>query len=199
MDIDGIQYLLETMDTPFTDEERALLAENFIVIPVGEAIPLDKKEGREFFEQTLKAIKPDMLLIDAYSDVSFASLSNDDGVRELTTYLHRVRKQHGVSIVLVHHDKKAQTADQKNVTDTFDKLYGSRFLSAKTDFVVSLKYSKERALVMTEEKKRFGREGPQLVLGRTDELDFEIIGEVESGQSGMDSTADEFGGFSPID
>lgn len=193
-----IKSFYEIMAGNLSDEDKALLQENFRTNPVGEPIFLNKPEGRKYFEQSIKEAKAEVVLIDSYSDASSGSLSNDDIARELHGYLQGVRKRLGIAVYVIHHDKKAQSADVKKVVDSFDQMYGSRFLSAKADFVVAMTYTSDGNIVLAENKKRLARRDPPIIISRDDYLDFHVVGSVEEiGQSDTISSVQY--GQSPFD
>jgi KaiC/GvpD/RAD55 family RecA-like ATPase len=195
MDLVELKVFYEKMAENLDDTDRATLTENFRTVPIGEAVPLDKPEGRKYFEQTIKETKADVVLLDSYTDASYASLSNDDTVRELVRYLRGIRKRYNIAIYIIHHDKKAQAADPKALTDGFDRMYGSRMLSAKADFVVGMLKTKDGNIVIREDKRRLGLEEEPIVIKRNEYLDFDIIGQVgdENGFKGILSAEDSEG------
>jgi KaiC/GvpD/RAD55 family RecA-like ATPase len=174
-----IKEFYEIMAGDLSDEAKAVLSENFRTNPIGEPIPLDRPEGRKYFEQSIKEAKAEVVLIDSYSDASVGSLSVDDNARAIHGYLQGVRKRLGIAVYIVHHDKKAQAADTKQITGTFDKMYGSRFLSAKADFVIGFLYAKkghEQVLIIVEDKRRLSAKRTPFEIIRTDCLNFEETG-----------------------
>lgn len=135
MDITSLKHFIETMAPAYDGEEQEVLQRNMMMIPHGMPIDLMKPEGRKGFEYLLETYKPEGVYIDSLQKVYLAELSKDD-IRGLFTYLARIRKDYGVYVVLIHHDRKA-TEGNKRPRDLSD-IYGSQFITAEPDSVLHL-------------------------------------------------------------
>lgn len=139
--------------------------DRFLTVPVGNEIPLDSKEGLKFVEDKLSEYQPDLLVIDSLSMAMEGSFKDDTPTLKFNKIMKKLRKVYGVAIVVIHHSRKGQ--DKRFRYNELDDLYGSRFLSQDTSFVLMLDKPKtlaENQLAITAAKMRFKRPEGELIV-----------------------------------
>lgn len=168
------KYFLEVMSPSHTEEEKAVFGENFHITCSG-SLPIDRPEGKQFFESLIQEIKPDFILIDSLGKLTLTDISKPE-VREVLIYLHQIREQYGVSTCVVHHNRKASERN-KNPSE-LDDLYGNVYISADADYVLTMTKVDE-AIQITSSKTRLGKQQAPFLVQRTEYLDFEHVGEID--------------------
>jgi hypothetical protein len=142
--------------------------ERFTTIPVGNPIPLDRPEGYKFLESMLDKHRPDLLVIDSLSVAMAGSFRDDGPSLEFNKVVKKLRRKFKVAIVVIHHNRKGQ--DKKFRYNELDDLYGSRFLSQDTSFVLMI--DKPRTLTgdtiaINQAKIRFSKAGGEIHVEHT--------------------------------
>src|SRR5947209_10054065 len=166
------------MDMELTDEENAKY-NKFIIYGSGREMFMDTPEGRQLFEDLLRQIKPRVVFIDSLNKIVKKSISDDDAMRVLMTYLQAIIQEYNLCIIVLHHDRKRQ---QGQSTTELDDVYGSRFLTSEADFVMTLAKTSERnVLELHYPKSRFGNTPAPVTLRRTNKLDYVIVEETKVG------------------
>lgn len=195
MDTVELQYFFKTMskDGKFmTDAEERLF-----ILPLGEPLPINTPEGKKFLDQTLDEIKPDVMIIDSLSKSMAGNFNDNDSVIQYNKHINYFIRKHKMAIVNIHHNRKNQ--DKKQLNNTLDDLYGSRFLAQDATFVLmGLKSTTEEdSIDLMEAKIRFAPDGNIRTVKRTAELDFwtEGIGNNNDDLPGIDDS--RYGFFAP--
>lgn len=135
MNLPSIKHFLSTMAPAYSGEEIEQLQRHMMILPHGMPINLMLAEGRKGFEYILETYKPEGVYIDSLQKIYLADLSKDE-IRGLFTYLARIRRDFGVYVIIIHHDRKAQEGN-KRPRDLSD-IYGSQFITAEPDSVLHL-------------------------------------------------------------
>lgn len=168
----AIKEFMQTMAGGLTSEELDVLDNNFKVLPLGEALPLDTPEGRAFLESFLNEYKPDALFIDSMGKVSYSELTEEKKIKELNGYYARLRKTYGFFIFFIHHNRKPN-GDNKKPTSLSD-LYGNQYIAAETSVALNLWKTEDDSIEVSTIKSRLVKEGRPFYIRRTDQLDFEL-------------------------
>lgn len=132
------QYILKTFTDPLEKNyPQPDLIKNFLQLPLGQPLPLDTKEGQEYFDAVLERHKPDLVMIDSLETTASAELTDEAVVKQLMNYLSGARDRYACAIVLVHHHRKRSNdfASQKRPNSLYD-VYGSNYITAKVDFIL---------------------------------------------------------------
>lgn len=130
------------------------IANNFTIIPAGDELPLDRPEGKAYFANLLNEHKPDVLFIDSLQKMTSGALTDEQKIRELMSYLRRIRTEYNVAIYFIHHDRKKQ----KGTDADQDNMYGSTYIAANSDRILNLSFDPEikDQLLLSDWKNRFG-------------------------------------------
>lgn len=131
-------YILKTFTTHLrTNYPQPDLAKNFLQLPLGQPLPLDTKEGQEYFDAVLERHKPDLVIIDSLETTASAELTDETVVKGLMNYLSSARDRYSCALMLIHHHRKRSNdfASQKRPNSLYD-VYGSNYITAKVDFIL---------------------------------------------------------------
>ena len=138
----------------YDESTNRAIAKNFVIIPAGDELPLDRPEGKAYFTNLLNEHKPDVIFIDSLQKMTSASLTDEQKIRELMSYLRRVRTEHKVSIYFIHHDRKKQKGEDGDQGN----MYGSTFIAANSDRILNLSFDPDLKdqMLLSDWKNRFG-------------------------------------------
>jgi hypothetical protein len=106
--------LLKQFTTPLRKNyPQAELAKNLPILPLGQAVPMDLKEGQEYFDAILERHQPDFVIIAG------------------------VRDRYACALMIIHHHRKRSNdfASQKRPNSLYD-VYGANLITTKIDFVL---------------------------------------------------------------
>lgn len=131
-----LNLFLKTILTNY--EDRHTLNRNFLVGPFGEPLPLDTKEGQAFLNNLLDEYMPDIIFIDSLQAVISKEMTDELAIKSFFHYLSVVRQKYRCSMVVIHHNRKKPNDGQKKGVELSD-IYGSTFIAAEVDFVLSLR------------------------------------------------------------
>jgi hypothetical protein len=171
-----IKHFLETMTD--LEEHRSELKRHFKIAPLAALLDFTNKKMMEQVQADIDAVHPDIIIIDSLSMAVSESLGTDDVARKFNTTVKAIRKNAKCAVVTVHHSKKSQVS--KDMTGDMDDLYGSRFITAEADFVITFvpcldKTTKEVEYIRAVNTKiRLGPWSPPVILHRTAQLNFTV-------------------------
>lgn len=172
-----LHLFLENIVGGYPDhEERRRLYRNFQVAPLGAGMPLDTKDGQEFLEQLLVEHMPDLVIIDSLQKIISKELTDEVGVKALVEYLRHTRMKHNCSMVVIHHNRKKSNDAQKRQGVELSDVYGSVYLTAEVDWVLSLMERSTDQLQVDMLKNRLGANKGPFNITRDSHLGFEIDG-----------------------
>ena len=132
--------ILKIFTTPLRQNyPQPELGKNMPILPLGQALPLDLKEGQEYFDAILERHQPDLVIIDSLETVASTELTDEGGVKPLMNYLAGLRDKHNLALLIIHHHRKRSNefASQKRPNTLYD-VYGSNYITAKIDFVLDV-------------------------------------------------------------
>lgn len=187
-----LKYFLEQMQMPYSD-----LNENFHIVPKGDTLPLDTKEGRAELRAEIERVKPTHVIIDSLSKASHKSLSDDENVRSINSFFNMIQRVYGCAVLVIAHSKKSQ--GRLKSTGDIDEIYGSRFITSEADFVLSLIPSEDgMGIKVVESKIRLGpQHGPFRII-RAENLSFEVQNSpIEYPDNGDDTPGFKTDGWGP--
>jgi archaellum biogenesis ATPase FlaH len=130
--------LLKQFTTPLRKNyPQAELAKNLPILPLGQAVPMDLKEGQEYFDAILERHQPDFVIIDSLEAVASTELTDEGAVKQLMNYLAGVRDRYACALMIIHHHRKRSNdfASQKRPNSLYD-VYGANLITTKIDFVL---------------------------------------------------------------
>ncbi len=172
----AIQRFIATVAETYPD--RATLNKNFLLMPQGEPLPLDKEAGQNFLNNILDEFMPDIIVIDSLVKVMSGKLSDELSARDLFSYLGKVRNKYRTAILIVAHPRKdPNDKSEKSPTELSD-VYGSTYLTTDADFVLSLAKVSKNLLTVSMLKNRLGEEIEPFEIIRDENLHFDSDFEV---------------------
>lgn len=170
-------------------EDRRLLNSNLLLAPVGSPVALDKKEGVAYLSNLLETYQPDVVVFDSLQRMLSKELTDEVTTKTLFDTLSVIRQKYECSMVIIHHHRKKSNDGQKKNGVELSDVFGSVYITASVDFVLSMRKAEESSDILKIEtlKNRLAREtSPFEVirndnLGFTDELD-DIWGRLGGGE-----------------
>lgn len=131
----ALKIFMETIAKEFSDEQKAELNENLIIVPLGEVINLDRNEGMEFIFTLLDDLNPDGIIIDSIGKVTMKGLE-EEMARLLNVQFKTIRDRYNAFLWFVHHNRKASENNKKPVA--LGDVYGNQYLTADMTTVIVL-------------------------------------------------------------
>lgn len=191
MNLPTIKHFISTMSPAYNGEEQEQLQRNMLLLPHGMPINLMLAEGRKGFEYILETYKPEGVYIDSLQKIYLSDLSKDE-IRQLFTYLARIRKDFGIYIIIIHHDRKA-TEGNKRPRDLSD-VYGSQYITAEPDSVLHLwrPAPESRLIELRTLKNRLASVNDRQIITRASHLQFV---ESENQSESKEERGELFGGL----
>jgi KaiC/GvpD/RAD55 family RecA-like ATPase len=175
MGVAEIKLFLAEMDKLLNDEERALLQENFKIIPIGQSIYFDDTADKKKIIQVIEAIKPEVVGFDSLSKTTTSSLTDEVAVKKIMDFADELRMNYDCSVLLVHHDRKAQVGNKK--PNNLEDMYGSFYIGATATTVIGLwSNNKTYEIELSYLKVRLAKAPKtQIIIRTTQGLDFEEV------------------------
>ena len=153
---------------------RETLNRNFLMAPFGEALPLDTEPGQAFLNNLLDEFQPDVIFIDSLQMIVSKEMTDELAVKAMFKYLKEVRNRFRCAMVIVHHNRKRANEAQKKSEPDISDVYGSTFIAAEVDFVLSLRKTETKNLLELDTLKvRLGREQETFEILRDKNLHFD--------------------------
>lgn len=131
----ALLFFIEAIAKEFTDEQKATLNENLILVPLGEVISLDRTEGMEFVFSLLDGINPDGIIVDSIGKVTMKGLE-EEMARLLNVQFKVIRDRYKAFMWFVHHNRKASENNKKPVS--LGDVYGNQYLTADMTSILIL-------------------------------------------------------------
>ena len=175
MGVAEIKLFLAEMDKLLNDEERALLQENFKIIPIGQSIYFDDTADKKKIVQVIEAIKPEVVGFDSLSKTTSSSLTDEAAVKKVMDFADELRMHFDCSVLMVHHDRKAQIGNKK--PNSLEDMYGSFYIGATATTVIGLwANNKTYEIELSYLKVRLAKAPKtQIIIRTTQGLDFEEV------------------------
>ena len=117
----------------FGEVDRDELAERLVVID--RTVPLIDTYP-EMFRDAGVIHDADVVIVDSLKDI--ASKLSDEEVGSAIKRAYQMALEEDIEVVLLHHDRKASSADRKKRILGLDDIYGSRFIRAGCGSVLAL-------------------------------------------------------------
>ena len=168
-----VKVFMEEMDSILSEEDRALMHANFLIIPIGQTLMFDNTADQKKIENFLETYKPEVVGVDSLSKTTLGSLE-EATVKKVMDFADRIRMNHDCSVVFIHHDRKAQIGNKrpKNLED----IYGSFYITATATTVLGMWQSdKTYEIELNYLKVRLAKAPNTQYINRTERgLNFEI-------------------------
>ena len=160
-----LKYFLTQMEPSLDREQRALLHENFLIVPLGEALYLGNRNSQGLVEDILSKYEVDGYAFDSLGRTTPASTSDEEQIKAILDWDARVRNQTNTFSWYVHHNRKSTIGNKK--PKSLDDLIGSTVIQANTSSVYTMWRQEEDSFSPIEiinVKQRLGvMEAPYLI------------------------------------
>lgn len=166
-----LKYFASIMAKDFTKEELALLEENLIIVPHGEAIYFNQEEGKKQILDIIGAINPDGVIVDSLGSTTSGGLSNEDIVKAIMDFNDRIRKQYDIFTWFIHHMRKASGDNKK--PNKLDDVYGNQYIVNRATTVLCLWPNRQEKIDVIPLKIRLGPKRETWSVQRIGNIDFE--------------------------
>lgn len=177
MDHAPLKHFMSSVLGQYDESDMRILSKNFQIFPKNMFLPLDKPEGLAFVENLLSQYKPDVLIFDSMSKIMSKPMTDEQAALSLMRTIDMLRSKYNCAVLIVHHDRK-KTQDAKSSDGSLSEMYGSQFLSAAADFVMSLQKTGERDKIKwVTWKNRLNQEDYPFMTARNQYLHFDYMGE----------------------
>jgi hypothetical protein len=170
-----LKFFVNTMLQEYNDEDRALLEQNLILIPVGEAFYLDNSKKQEELRNFIKITGVQGLMVDSIGSCTSGSISDESTVKTLMDFNDNLRQSMGIFTWYIHHNRKAQ-GDNKKPNKLAD-VYGNQYLVNRATSVYCL-WPVGNSIEVIPLKKRLAPTEPSWMVTRTSTLDFKKGGNI---------------------
>jgi archaellum biogenesis ATPase FlaH len=185
-------------DMSIPEDKQRQLQESFFIWPIGHAYPLDTPDQQIELLKFIDMHKIDLIIIDSLSLAMYGSVSSDDDIKRLNSFLNEdVRKDRKCGYLFIHHPRK-DTHDgnkrERNLDDSFGSIYITA--NAQTVVVLSQKPGSPRLHVKME-KTRMSKGVKEFDIERTPDRGFQLVGSaaitptVERGETPSNKKADD--------
>jgi hypothetical protein len=160
-----LKYFLSQMVESYTKEQRELLKENFLIVPLGEALYLNSSVGQKIMEESLSKFEPDGFAVDSLSRTTNSSSSDEEQIKSVLDWDAKIRNQTKTFSWYVHHNRKSTIGNRK--PKTLDDLIGATIIQANTSSVYTMWRQKDDSyspIEIINVKQRLGvMEKPYLI------------------------------------
>jgi len=162
-------------------EHRVQLKKYLKIAPIGNLLDFTSSKMKDVIQSDIDKTKPDIIIIDSLSMAVSQSLVENETAFKFNAVVKAIRKNAKCAVITVHHSKKSQVG--KKMAGDMDDLYGSRFITAEADFVITFlpqfdqsnpESNEVTSITAVNTKIRLGRWRPPVSLYRTEQLDFMV-------------------------
>lgn len=168
-----LHHFITKMGSAYTDKRS--LQRNFQLMPWGKPLFLDQPEGQALLDKLLNEQMPDVLIVDSLQKALSKELTDEQAIKDFMAYLAVVRAKYNTAMLFVHHNRKKPNDAQKSKGVEQSDVYGSTYIVAEADFVLSLRTEDENTLQVDTLKNRLGRTMEAFKITRDDDnLSFSI-------------------------
>jgi archaellum biogenesis ATPase FlaH len=131
-----LKEFFEDMQLP--EEESVGLQEQFFIWPIGSAYPFDTPDQQLELLKYIRLHKIELIIIDSLSLSMYGSVKNDDDIKRLNSFLNEdVRRDLKCGYMFIHHPRK-EGMDQEKKNLTQDDLFGSQYIAANAQTIVTI-------------------------------------------------------------
>ena len=170
MNHDSLLIFLDSMKKDLTTEELEILAKNFHIIPLGEALRLAETEDQNKLTELLSQVRPTGVIIDSLGQAVVDDINSDVIINKVFNYVNSVIKNRfGAFCMFIHHPRKSQIGNKK--PKNLDDLYGSRYIGAHADAVLCM-WPTGKDIELSFLKVRLGKAIDSFAIQRTENLNF---------------------------
>lgn len=132
-----LREYMKTMLYGLSEDERDILTDNFMLLPVGENLFLDGSKDQKRLLAALDNFSPDGIFVDSLSRSTHESTSDEKPMEDaFAFYRKELLKNRKAFVWMIHHFRKA-TADNKK-PNKLDDVKGAGVIIESANLVVSL-------------------------------------------------------------
>jgi hypothetical protein len=110
----------------------------FISPKQGGLIDLTQREEQEILLEKVDYVQPDLIIIDAFGNLSIRGENAVEDVRELMAYLDCLSQEAEAALVIIHHVRKGLPILGRSNTISMDDVRGSGHISAMARSILGL-------------------------------------------------------------
>ena len=136
MGLTDIKMFMMLLGTHFTAEDRDILEQNFLVVPMGEPLYVNRDEVKARVEDSIRHYKLDGIMFDSLSSMSEGDVKDEKTVKSILDWNDHIRQAYGVFTWIVHHHRKATSDNRK--PNKLDDVYGPYLITARATTVFCL-------------------------------------------------------------
>jgi len=118
-----------------------------IYVITAPRLRLDLADDQRKLDETVRSLKPDMLLLDPLVRLHCIDENSAGEVSALLAYLRELQRQHQLAVILVHHTRKNGSAGHPGLA-----LRGSSDIHAWSDCSIYLQRRHEQLILVTENR-----------------------------------------------
>lgn len=166
-------HLFMSTIAPEYDDVREQLARNVNIVPLGTNVGFDTKEGQALMTKLLDEYMPDLLVVDSLQAAVSKELTDETAVKTFMAYVKQLRKRYNMAVLMVHHNRK-KAAEQQAAGIEISDVYGSQFLAAEVEFVLTLNSVSPTIVNLTHAKNRLGVQLDPFEISRNEHLTFTL-------------------------
>lgn len=165
-------------DMELSDELQTELQEQLFIWPIGAAYPFDTPDQQSEVLKYIKLHKIELIIIDSLSLSMYGSVTNDDDVKRLNSFLNEdVRRDNGCGYIFIHHPRKEGIEKLKVLS--LDDGFGSQYIGANAQSVIALSSKPGSTRIRVEILKVRMKLGMQnFEVERTPHRGFQLVGSI---------------------
>lgn len=129
-------YFLSHMSQSLSTQELNLLQDNLLLVPLGEALYLDKPAGQKLVEKTLNEYSPDGYCFDSLSRTTPETVNDEGKIKDILDWDAIIRNRYGNFSWYIHHNRKATIGNKR--PRTLDDVLGATVIAANTTAAYTL-------------------------------------------------------------
>lgn len=167
-----LQIFMRAQDQVLSPDERELLAENLLIIPHGEAWPLNDPHGQTRIKEVLDELQPDGLFVDSIGSAVLGNINSQDVVQPFVNFNDHLRKKYQLFTWYIHHTRKAQHGQQVSGQDD---IYGDQYLNNRASSSYLVLPGKEGTIKIRNTKQRLAAKEEDYYLKRSEHLTFSKV------------------------
>jgi hypothetical protein len=136
MGLTDLKEFVMLLGTAFSAEDRAILEKNFLIVPMGEPLYINRDDVKSRVEAAIEQHNLDGIIFDSLSSMSEGEVKDEKTVKLIMDWNDHIRAKYGVFTWIVHHHRKATSDNRK--PNKLDDVYGPYLLTARATTVFCL-------------------------------------------------------------
>jgi len=172
MYIPQLKWFLEQMSENLSNQDRLLLQENLLLVPLGHSLYMGNRVGQGLVESLLEKHQPSGYFIDSLGRTTPASMNDDESLKAVLDWDAAYRVHSNMFSWYVHHNRKATIGNRK--PKALDDLLGSSVIQQLAESVYILWKDKptDQTIEVINVKQRLAPEEEPYIIVRKPGLNF---------------------------